>query len=278
MSEPRVSVAMAVLNPHPKYFRQAVESVLAQSLPDFELIIIEEPSASSAAAILTPLRDVRIRHVLHPQRTSLIEQRNRGLDLAQSDLVAIFDADDICEPERLMRQFEFMRSNPEIGVLGSRIVAIDEADQPVGIRRYPLSHEAIVAALPLYNPIAQPSVMFRKHLVQSCGGYRYARHPMLGDYELWSRMAKQNVRFTNLEEPLLRYRIHPAGSKSAELRASIRGTIDIKLLHWSGAMSAKARARLWAERALLCLPPSLVLRMFTRMNYRPSRVRESLGN
>ncbi len=267
-SVPRVSVVMAVLNPQPQYLRLAVASVLAQSFTDFELIITEEPSASSGAEILASLSDPRIRHIQRPERTSLVEQRNFGLQLAQSDLVAVLDADDVCEPDRLQQQWEFLQAHPEVGVLGSRILAIDAEGQPVGVRRYPLAHDEIVAALPRYNPIAQPSVMLRKHLVEACGGYQYTKHPLLGDYELWSRMAKQNVRFANLEQPLLRYRIHPAGSKSAALRDALQGTIDIKLLHWSGQMNARARVRLWAERALVWLPPRLVLAMFTRLHYR----------
>jgi len=98
--KPIVSVVMPVLNPHPVYFRQAVESILNQTLQDWELVIVEDPSPRSAAEILKDYPDPRIRHFVNPQRTSLVQQLNRGLQETQAELVARHDHDDISEPER----------------------------------------------------------------------------------------------------------------------------------------------------------------------------------
>jgi len=267
-AQPRVSVVMAVLDPHPDYFPAAVESVLEQTLADFELIVVEEPSPNSAGRLLEKYAgDRRIRHALHPQRTSLTEQLNRGLALAQGDLVARFDADDICLPERLARQVEFLDAHPEVGVVGSRIRVIDAAGQLLGYRDYPCQHEAIVAALQRFNALSHPSVMFRKQLVCELGAYQYRRHPA-EDYELWCRLAHAGVRFANLAEPLLSYRVHAGASKSQKMRATIRGTIDVKRLHWAGQLNWHGRARLLAEHALLWLPAPLVHKLFQWSTYR----------
>jgi hypothetical protein len=87
------------------------------------------------------------------------------------------------------------------------------------------------------------------------------------DYDLWCRLALAGVRFANLSEPLVRYRIHAGGSKRAKLRGILRGTLDIKMRYWNEHMDLAARARLWAERCLLLLPPEWVLRLFMRLQY-----------
>src|SRR4051812_32143424 len=92
---PLVSVMMPVLNPHPVYFREAIESILAQSLQDLELVIVEDPSQASGQAVIDQLGDSRIRYFRNTARTSLVEQRNKALTEARADIVACLDADDI---------------------------------------------------------------------------------------------------------------------------------------------------------------------------------------
>src|SRR5439155_27194000 len=96
-ARPAVSVLMPVLNPHPVYFPEAVASIVGQTFPDWELVIVEDPSATSAAELLGRFDDPRIRLIANPQVTGLIAQRNRTLAEASADLVALIDADDIAE-------------------------------------------------------------------------------------------------------------------------------------------------------------------------------------
>ncbi len=188
--KPRVSVLMTVLNAHPVYFPKAVRSILEQTLPDFELLIIEDPSSRPAEPLLRRFNDPRIHHFLNPQRTSLIQQKNQGLAAASSDLVALFDADDIAEPERLEKQVHFLEGHPEVMVLGSQIQIIDSEQRPKGYRQFPLHHEDIMRALPSFVPLSHPSVMLRKGPVLDAGGYRFREYPVAEDYELWSRLAQ----------------------------------------------------------------------------------------
>jgi len=267
MSSPLVSVVMPVLNPHPVYFPQAVESVLNQTLTDLELLVVEAPSQRSAGDYLAKYADLRVRHLRLDGPTTLVAQRNCGLAEARSELVALMDADDVCEPDRLAVQVEFMMNHPETTVLGSEIQIIDAQGRLRGYREYPRDHEAIVAAMPSFNPIAQPSVMLRKSRVLAAGGYLYSRFPATEDYELWCRLAVHGERFANLPRPLLRYRIHPDGAKTSMLRGILRGTLEVKEMYWRGRMGWALRFRRLAERALLLLPPSLVLWLFRRRYY-----------
>lgn len=265
---PRLSAVISVIDPHPVYFPEAVNSILGQTLSDFELIIIEEPHGRRVADVLKGVDDPRIRHFCHPTRTSLVDQRNRGLEHARSEFVALLDADDACKPDRFAKQLAFLEAHPEVGVVGSQLEIIDPEGRTIGYRAYPTDPDAIERALCIYNPIAQPGCMLRRSLALAAGGYQYRVHRFVEDYELWCRMAKRGYRLANLPEPLTRYRVHPAGSKTSSLRSSLLGTIDIKRMHFAGGLGVRAKLRLLGERALLQLPGPLVIKLFLALQVR----------
>jgi glycosyltransferase involved in cell wall biosynthesis len=266
---PKVSVLMPVLNPHPIFFRQAVQSVLDQTLRDFELVIVEDPSKVDGKLLLAGIVDPRVRHIQNPARTSLVDQRNRGLAEARADLLALLDADDIMQPDRLAKQVAYLEARPDIGILGSQLFIIDGDGQQVGLRSYPLEHDEIFHSMARYNPIAQPSVMCRKRVIVEADGYQYRTFPVNEDYELWSRLATRGVRFANHPEPLLRYRVHSTGTKSMMLHHMLRATLDVKKQFWRDHMDAHAKLRFFGERALLRLPASWVLKLFILTHYVP---------
>lgn len=266
--KPIVSVVMPVLNPHPVYFRQAVESILNQTLQDWELVIVEDPSPRPAAEILKDYPDPRIRHFIKPQRTSLGDAMNLGLHESEAEMVAILHADDISEPERLEKQVKFMESNPEISVLGTWLRVIDEEGRTLGFRRYPCDHDDIVRAMRIYNSVGHPSVMFQKKVVLEAGGY--ADIDLVEDYELWCRLAKRGAQFAALPEALVRYRVHLGSlSKGTKVRDVIRATIKVKQTYWSDESDMKMVIRLLAEKFSLLLPPRLAVWLFLKMSVKP---------
>jgi glycosyltransferase involved in cell wall biosynthesis len=213
--------------------------------------------------------DSRIRHIVNRHRTSFSEQLNLGLSLARADLVARMDADDVCEPERLARQWEFFQQHPDVDLVGSDLTVIDNDGQALGERHYPASHNEIIAALSRFSPLAHPSVMFRKEVVVAAGGY--LTDMCSADYDLWNRLYLAGARFANLPEPLLRYRVHSAGMKTARLRQMLRGTLAVKEQYWRGKMTLSARLRMLAEQVLLWLPAALVLKLFLLVTLDRSR-------
>jgi glycosyltransferase involved in cell wall biosynthesis len=267
MNTPAVSVLMPVLNPHPVYFPEAVRSILSQSFTDWELVIVEDPSPSSAAELLKQFSDSRIRHFSNPERTGLIAQENRALFEARADLVAMLDQDDVAEPNRLADEFAFLTTHPEIALVGCQVRIIDSSGTVVGRRNYPTRHDEILWAMPRYNAVAQPGVMVRKAAMVRCGGYDLGW--LAGDYDLWSRMLLAGEKFANIERPLLRYRVHPdSASKGTRIRTMLQLTGEIKRRYWWDRMTWLDRLRYWGERALLVLPPRLVTRLFAALTYR----------
>jgi glycosyltransferase involved in cell wall biosynthesis len=115
---PRVSVLMPVFDPDPKYFAEAIESVLSQSMHDWELLIVEDPSRRKVADTLRNFSDPRIRHFANAVRTSLVFQRNRTLGLARGQYVAMLDADDVAEPNRFEEQCHVLDTDTRTGVVG----------------------------------------------------------------------------------------------------------------------------------------------------------------
>jgi glycosyltransferase involved in cell wall biosynthesis len=261
---PLVSVVMPVCDPHPVYFRQAVDSLLSQTLTDLELLIVEDPSPCCAGDLLAYLKDPRVRHLRRSDRGTLVDSLNWGLAEARADWIARADADDVCEPDRLAKQFAYLKEHPDVDVLGSQLAVIDGNGKRIGYRSYPLEHEAIRQGLARYNALAHPSVLFRVGPVRAAGGYR----PFFTeDYELWSRLIRQQARFANHWEPLVRYRVIPEGIRSSKVRDTLRGTLEVKRLYWHDRMNLGDRLRTWAERMLLLLPSRLVLSLFLKTQF-----------
>jgi len=262
---PLVSIVMPVYDPHPVHFREAVDSILRQTIPDWELLIVEDPSPRSAAGLLADVHDPRIRHLQRRDRDTLVVSLNWGLAESLAPLVARADADDICQPDRLEKQLAYLQAHPEVDVLGSQLAIIDDEGKPRGYRGYPLRHEAIARGMAIFNAVAHPSVLFKKQCVLAAGGYRSF---FSEDYELWSRLLHRRAHFANHPEALVHYRVVPQGVRSANVRNTLRSTLEIKELYWQDQMSLRCRLRMWAERVMLWLPPRLVLHLFLKTQHR----------
>lgn len=265
-SSPAISVVLPVHGGEPSYLYDAVRSILGQSLKDLELLVVEDPSDRPALAILRKFADERVRHILNPRPSGLAASLNLGLREARAPLIARMDADDVSEPERFELQVRSLRDDPHLGLIGARISVIDERGVRIGQRRYPLEHRAILRALHRYNCFSHPTVMFRRELVVSRGGY--TEGTAHEDYDLWCRLAKAGVRMANRPEELVRYRFHSGALKAHDVHRAVRGTVTVKLRHFRDELGFRDRARLLGERALLLLPPSAVVALFAAIEYR----------
>ncbi len=127
MSAPAVSVLLAVRDGE-RHLSEALDSLLAQSMRDFELIVVDDGSTDRTGAILagTAARDDRLRLLRNDVNAGLPRALNRGLEVARAPLLARADADDVYRSDRLARQFAHMMANPQIGVLSSGYNRIDD--------------------------------------------------------------------------------------------------------------------------------------------------------
>ena len=204
-SPPQVSIVVACYNAEP-FLQAAMESVLAQSFKDWELIVVNDGSTDGSSDHLHRLAEL-------DNRVRVIDQTNQGqnaaanlaISLANAPLIARMDADDICDPLRLEKQVAFMQRNPTVGLLGTQIRRL--GDRKSGLSSsFPTEHDAIVEALlQNHHAICNPTIMFRRSLFEQIGGYW--EHNIAEDWDMFLRMGEVS-RLANLDEVLFSYRFH----------------------------------------------------------------------
>jgi len=209
---PRVSVVLPVYDGEP-FLVEAVHSILAQSLRDFELIAIDDGSRDGSGEILGRLarNDGRLT-ALHQDNAGMVASLNRAIALARGEFIARMDQDDVAHPERFARQVAFLDTHPDIVVVGCAVTLIDECGKHIREVDYPCTPEAVAEFLQIGAPLAHPTVMMRRAAVLSVGGYRQA-YRFAEDYDLWLRMAER-YRLANLPDRLLLYRQHASKQSS----------------------------------------------------------------
>lgn len=259
---PAVSVVMPVYRPHPGYLAEAIDSVLGQTFRDLELVIVEDPSDREGGAVVAARNDPRIRYTRNATRTSLPRQHNLAVATARAELVARFDADDVCEPDRIEKQVAFLREHPDIDLVGSQVRLIDTAGNVIGERRYPTDPETIRRALQRVNPLSGSNVMFRRKLVERAGGWAETGARAGLDYEWLCRLATMGFRFANHPDFLIRYRLHGEQIKATKWRASIRTALRAKMRYWWPEMDLTSRVFMLAEVLALALPTVLAMKVF----------------
>lgn len=205
---PLVSVVTPVYN-NERYLEQAVQSILDQTLSDFEFILVDDESTDSSAAILERMsrQDPRIRVFRRPH-TGIVGAMNDGLRLARAEFIARMDADDLALPHRLERQVEFLRDHPDHVLVGSRVMLIDPDGAPICEFVHETTHEEIDQGhVAMRWTVVHPAVMYRRQVVLDLSGYR-GEYESLEDLDLFLRLAERG-RLANLPEVLLLYRQHP---------------------------------------------------------------------
>lgn len=275
---PAVSVVMCVFAPDARFFPKAVQSVLSQTLRQVELIVIEDPSSQRGRSMLSDVRDARLRYYSNRRRTSLVEQRNRGIFEARAPLIAILDCDDVAEPERLERQVAVFEGCAEVDLLGSAVTVINERDEVIGHRCFPLVHDEIRRAMHRIVPFCHPSIMFRKSAVLCAGGYQNTFGPLVDDYDLYSRLVLSGHRSANHPSALTQYRLHRAQTKARQLKETIRAVLRVKSRYWTRSMDAGDLLRMFAESCLLVLPERFILELLKKVHYSGRAPKASLGD
>lgn len=271
---PLVSVVMPVYN-NRRYLAEAVDSVLSQTLESLELVVVDDASTDGSWELLLQYaaRDARVRAFRNEQNMKIVATRNRAFREANpaSRYFAVLDSDDVCLPDRLRAQVAFLDAHPDHALVGGQTRIIDENSRVTGHRSYPTDHDAIVAVITRYNPIAQPTAMIRRSALDDVGVYD-ERYPRCQDYDLWLRLAAR-FKVANLPQDTLDYRISETQGKKQHMRASLRHTIDIQR-RWllEPAFFRPLNVAYWGlEHALLLAPEPVVIGLFKIMTYRKPR-------
>jgi glycosyltransferase involved in cell wall biosynthesis len=225
--QPAVSVVMSVHDGE-RHLAAAIDSVLAQTFRNLELIVIDDGSTDSSPAILAGYAagDERVR-VYHQENVGLAVALNRAVSYARTPLIARLDADDIARQCRLELQLAHLAEKPEVGVLGGAVSFIDEGGREFAETRYPATDAEIRQAFPVTTPFVHSAVTMRREHFEAVGGYRPAL-PHAEDLDLWLRLSAL-TQLANLSETVVLYRIHPQQSTVRELEQQSISVLGAKV-------------------------------------------------
>ena len=214
MSKPRISVIIPSYN-HEKYVVQAVESVLAQSNADSEVIVLDDGSTDNSVHLLSQFGD-KIRLVTHANMGQAAT-RNKGIQLATGEFIAFLDSDDLYLPGKLEAQVQFFEEHPETDVVYSDYELINAKGDIIRLVQCPeligeMSAETIIEC----NFICNATVMVRKKWFDQVGDFNVDIAPTT-DLEMWLRLIAFDASFGYIATPTVKYRYH-AGNQSRDFR------------------------------------------------------------
>ena len=247
---PQISVVMTVYN-GALYLKEAIDSVLNQTSRDFEFIIVDNHSSDKTVEIIKSYQDPRIILIENPQNLGQTKALNVGMRRAQAAYIARMDADDICDPTRFALQYEFLKRNFSVVVVGSWCIDINTQGKQMNVFKAPMDPMEIRASLAGSGDltswcISHPTAMMRRDALEAVGFYNenapFSGYPQ--DYDLWSRLALKEYQFANIPAPLLKYRVLAVSESRGPDDQLLRFRLDIsrqKVRHYQPSL---AQARL----------------------------------
>lgn len=204
----KVSVLMSIyVKEKPEYLKAAMDSVLAQTYPIDEIMLIEDgPLTEEQYALISDYQSkyTNIRTFAFEKNQQLGRALAKGVELCSNELVARMDTDDIAMPDRIEKQVAYMNEHPEVHVLGGAIREFNDEGTTDRVKLMPKTQEEIVEYVKVRNPLNHMTVMFRRSAILEVGNYQH--FPFLEDYSLWSRMLSKGYQIRNLDEILVRAR------------------------------------------------------------------------
>ena len=214
IKSPEISVIMPAYNAE-NYIKEAIDSILNQTFTNFELIILNDNSTDATKDIILKYveKDSRIIFIDKKVNVGPANLRNEGFENAKGEFIALLDADDIALPERLEKQITFLRNNKNIGVCGSWFTSFGKNVRNKTIK-HPENHNQIKVNFLINCTIGNSTTFFRKDIL---GNNRFDKEYVpCEDYHLWSRLITL-THFHNIQETLVKYRIHDANISQTKI-------------------------------------------------------------
>lgn len=232
--QPETTIIMPVYNAE-KYVAAAIESILNQTYRNFIFLIIDDGSSDNSLKIIEKyaLLDKRIRIVKQANK-GLVATLNHHITTTKTEFIARMDADDISLPTRIDEQISYLKSNPNIGVLGCLTQNIAHDDTPLDINVRPSNSDCLKLLSGGYCQLAGPSIAARRKCLIDAGLFKHSEFPA-EDYGLWTRIARiDKYNLFLLPKVLYYYRVNLAG---------ISKTLQNKQLETTGVIGAYFRQR-----------------------------------
>lgn len=224
---PRVTILMPTYNVAP-WVEEAICSVLAQTYTDFTLLVLDDCSTDNTLELVRGITDSRIQIVEGDHNVGLSENLNRGLDIAETELLARMDGDDIAEPTWLAKGVEVLDSHPEIGICS---FGFQFFGAKTSVVRFPEHHEDSLVQMLFGCTVIVP--VFRRSVMID-NGLRYSTEAFPAeDYDMWSRCYKVTQVY-NVQETMFHYRTHATQISTSKRQAQILKSNEVRrhMLQW----------------------------------------------
>jgi glycosyltransferase involved in cell wall biosynthesis len=215
----KISVLLPVYNTHPDHLKAAIDSVLAQTFQDFELIICNDASTDPRTEEMAlSYADSRIRYLKNETNSGIAKVRNDMIGHATGEYLAVMDHDDLCLPARFEKQIAYMDAHPEVAICGTAHKRFGKMFKN-NVIRYPEHHDDIQSELFFKNVIHHPSAMMRKDVLVK-HGLRYDETLVSANDRKLFMDVSAVAQLHNLQEVLCLYRLH-RGMTSRNKRVKI---------------------------------------------------------
>lgn len=220
---PKVSVLMPVYKTPEAYLRTAIESILSQTFTDFEFLILDDCPTDTREQVVKSYADKRIKYAKNPQNMGISASRNKLIDMAKGEYLAVFDHDDISLPERLEKEAAYLDAHPKCGVvscakqniIGSKVVV------------YPENNAEITRQLFVSCCVIHSASMVRKSVLEA-NNIRYEEeYSPAEDYAMYCRLVGK-TEFHNLPEVLFHYRNFAGNTTHLQKQKMDDKTVQIK--------------------------------------------------
>ena len=219
-SEPLVSILVPSFN-GARWLRESLDSILAQSYPRVEVILLDDASEDETPAIAATYGD-RIRYVRQPRNMGIYDNVNVGMAMARGALIATYHADDVYLPNMVAEQVRYLESHPSVGAVFTANIFVDATGNEYGRMLLPrevrgesaLDYQTVLNALLTYKNrfLVCPTAMVRASVHREIGLYDQTRYRNTADLEMWLRIAR-HAPIAVLESHLMKYR-HFHGNSS----------------------------------------------------------------
>jgi len=210
------------------FIGEAIESILAQSYNNFELIIIDDASKDNTWEIMCKYvkKDKRIKAHRNKKRLGISLNRNKLLTLSKGSYVAWQDADDVSINTRLEKQLNELKNNPKLGIIGGYLELFNEDGSRICIRKYPKENKELVKKIFFYSPVSQGASMLRKEVFKKTGVYDKKLN-QAEDLDMSFRVAKY-YQLSNLQEVVLKCRYHVKSTSTKQMKQNIKNTLWVR--------------------------------------------------
>lgn len=219
---PTISVIMPVYNAA-RFLREAIDSVLTQTFTDWELILVNDCSRDESESIIQTYADPRIIYRKHEVNKGVVAAMNTGIAQARGTYICVMHADDVCLPERLIWQKEWLDTHPRTALVAGKTLPIDENGQPGPV--WEMDEKTVTAAairrrMKWENCITHSTVMIRTEILKTYGydTSQQLREYAVEDYPLWLHLLSDGYAIDKIDRPVIKYRVHAQNTTHVHYR------------------------------------------------------------